>query len=73
MVRKNAKGQVTWDSWDSDPSLLSADGRPYWLRSPPTPPLLRRDGSARASKWDGLTLDLFPDGRRVIPMRRRSR
>lgn len=39
-------------------TLLKADGRPYWLRSPPTPPLLRPGGFRRSVK-DRATLDLF--------------
>lgn len=58
--RKNRDGQVIWDSWDDERSLLAEDGRPYWLRSPPTPPLLRPGGFRKSGK-DRETLDLFGD------------
>jgi hypothetical protein len=57
--RKDRNGQVIWDSWDEERSLLAADGLPYWLCSPPTPPLLRLGGSRRGK--DRATLELFPD------------
>jgi len=58
-VYKDRDGRYVWESYDSVASLLSEDGRPYWLRTPPTPPVLRRAGLRKPMK-DPETLELFP-------------
>lgn len=55
--KKDRNGRVIWDSWD-DERALRGIGPPYWLRTPPIPPLLRRVGFPKPGK-DTATLDLF--------------
>lgn len=57
MIERTPAGRVIFESRDGLGVLLSETATPYWLRKPPTPPLLR--APSMAVRRDPETLDLF--------------